>query len=173
VKRYHVVVLLTVAMVLSMIAQVCAQGKSLKTYTDKTLKFTIQYPNGWKIEKEEGKGDRVYFASTESDTIVAVSVINAGKKIGSKEFLLEMEKKLNVKNLMDTKDRPFDEEACQAVNVDEGYCGSYMMKQDGKDVFCMMNVFIKGTKVYFLMMSASVQDELDKFEDILASFKAL
>jgi hypothetical protein len=172
-RKQGVIIFSTIILFLAMAIAACAQGKALKTHTDTTLKFTIKYPSDWKVQNEEGKKDRVYIASPDESTVVAISVLSPGSKISAKDFLKAMEQKLAVKNVMDQKDRPFDEETCEAMNVDEGYCGAYVMKQDGKEVYSMMNVFTKENKIYFLMLSASVQDELDKFGDILASFRAL
>jgi len=59
------------------------------------------------------------------------------------------------------------------MNVEQGYCGTYVMKQEGKDVHALMNVITREHTIYFLMVSAMDQDELDRLEKVLASFKAL
>lgn len=172
-RKRNAVIFSTIIMILVMATAAFAEKKSLKSYTDATLKFTMKYPSDWKVQKEEGKKDRVYFVSPDANTMVAVNVMNPVKKMSAKEFLSAMEIELKTKNILDEKDRPYDEEACEALNVDDGYCGTYIMKQDGKEVYSIMNVFTKESKIYFLMISTSSQDELDKFEDILANFRAL
>jgi len=172
-RKRNAVICLTAILILAMAFAVYAEEKSLKSYTDQTLKFSIKYPNDWKIQKEEGKNDRVYFASSDGTAVVAVNVMNPAKKMSAKEFLNAMEQKLGTKNVTGEKDRPFDEETCETMNVDEGYSGEFVIRQDGKDVYSIINVFIKEKKIYFLMISSPLQDDLGKFENILSSFRAL
>lgn len=172
-KKQSTVIVSMLILLVAAVLQVSAAETKLKKYTDQALGFSIQYPDGWQVQKDEANKSRVYFASKESDTVVAMTVNHVEQKMSAKDFLKALEQKMGVKNLMDEKDRAFDAETCETMNVHDGYCGSYIMKQDGKDVYSIMNAFTRENTIYFLMLSSTDKEELDWLEDILPGFRAL
>jgi len=172
-KRRNVLLLSTILLILAMLLPALGEEKSLLNFTDTALKFSMQYPKGWKIDRDPAKLDRIYFVSMDDTTVIAVSVKPMEQKMTAKEFLEAIEQKMGIKNTLDDRERAFDEESCQVMNVEQGYCGTYVMKQEGKDVHALMNVFTRDRTIYFLMVSAMDREELDRLESVMASFKAL
>jgi hypothetical protein len=172
VKRYS----LLFATVISFVFFTAGYAQQTKTYVNKKLNYSINYPADYELKP---LGDIVVFVSPEKDKEFAFSAnVNVAARILDKEEvnLKEFCQEGKVNILKSMKNAKFLDEGKEKISNSEAYRLVYTSQQNKADFKFMEVVFINRNMVYVITYT-SLLGEYDRYlkqaKAIINSFKIL
>lgn len=152
-------------------------AQSMKSYSDRKAGFSLKYPGNWKKTANQG-GVNLLLASKDETANFQLVASEVEASTSTRAFLAEVEKAAGTGQVnqapADMIPIPADELA--KYKADEGALGIYELNQDGATIYQQIRMLRKGTTMFSIIMTFSLQngeDQKNRCLKIADSFKSL